>query len=96
VCPLEQLLGRGITTQQANLKEIISDGINKIIEFRNKLFDDDLWILIGYINDNKKVPVVIMHHKRIDLTIYATTKKDGNYKNKESIPGKFFQLSSLS
>ena len=96
VCPPEQLLGGGTVTEQTNFKKTISDGISKIVEFRNNLLHNDLWILTGYINGNKKVPIVIMHHKKIDLTIYTTTKEDSSNKKEESIPGKFFQLSSLS
>ena len=65
---------------QSNMGENFSIGISKSKEFFNKFLNKTTWFLIGCIDGDKKIPIIIVHHQSINITVYTQKLKVENTK----------------
>ena len=71
-------------TTITNLENSNNNGLSIIHEFTIKLIDKERWIFIGYIDGEKKLPIIIVYYSFINLAIYSlklSTENIQNFKN---------------
>ena len=55
----------------SNDKTTIINGINRISEFVYNFFEQEKWVLVGYIKGRKNKPIIIVHYPIINITVYT-------------------------
>ncbi|MBK5215520.1 MAG: hypothetical protein JJE53_01785 [Candidatus Pacebacteria bacterium] len=61
---------------KTNLGESISVGLARTKKFLIDYLDESEWILIGFINGDRNLPILIVYYEKIDIYIYSQKFKD--------------------
>jgi len=67
---------------QSNLGSDVSRGFSRSWEFFFNYLEKNCWLLMGYIDSEEKVPVLINYYKSVNMAIYTqklTTDNDNNF-----------------
>lgn len=56
--------------------ENISSGLTRTKKFLIDYLDKNEWILIGFINGDRGLPILIMYYEKIDIYIYSQKQKN--------------------
>lgn len=71
ILPPELHISRNKTLVHSELNEEISTGYSRIHEHLNEMLFKETWIFHGYINNDQKKPIVIIHFPLLKQSIYS-------------------------
>lgn len=72
IIPPEGLRGESVCrTTAANQLKKLTVGISRASEFLMNYLDKRVWMFVGYIDGENKIPVLIMYYQVINLAVYT-------------------------
>jgi len=83
--PPENLHSEGRLMYQSNLGQSVNNGLSRAQEFLYQLLDKEMWLLFGYIDGQNKVPILIIHHSLLKITIYTQKLNNENINSFSSL-----------
>jgi hypothetical protein len=86
VIPPENMRGQNTTIFQSNLNQSACNGMARTREFMHDLFTKSMWVFIGYIDGQNKVPIIIIHYGIINMTFYSQKLTSESIQEFSSLP----------
>lgn len=81
IIPPERVIKNNICRAKTSLGENIGVALSRSIEFMSNYLDKSVWLFLGYIDGESKSPILILHYKSINITVYTQKKEEEDSKN---------------
>lgn len=72
----KQMYTENRCTTESNMGPEVSNGINRIHQKVNDFLSSKHWIMIGEIEGENPVPIVLIHYCHINMTFYSQKKEN--------------------